>query len=285
MELLRPFLAPLFGAVLGGVCVGAFALARREARGRLASRPFVWAGVLAVLALGLLGRVGLAPEAWVSVELLERGIGAALVIAAAGAAWYAGKLRGRAEALIGSPAVTVDEGISSLRQGQAESRLGIFIGRLTGDVAVLSPSGIPTAIYRAQVRTDAGPEVGALVSQEEGAPQIGYLRGVAMKAVVPLRRAELLAPTEIRKARRNGGVAGALSHEQAVRDGAPCRIFGKLVSGPVPGCYELLPADAKLLVASGIDLVEVGRAYGRRSWAFYGAAGILCCLAAFLLGR
>lgn len=285
MDLLRQFLAPLYGAALAGVCVAAFALARREARSAIPLRPLVWAGVLAVLALAFLGRFGLAAEAWVSLEVLERGLGALLVVAAAGAAWYAGKLRGRAEALIGSPAVTVDEAIRALRENEVDSRLGVFIGRLTGDVAVLSPSGVATAIYRAEIRADGGSSLGAFISHEQGAPQIGYLSGAAMKALVPLGRAELLAPTEVRKARRNGGIAGALSHEQAVRDGAPCRIFGRLVSGPVPGCYELLPAGAKLLVASGIDLVEVGRAYGRRSWAFYGAAAVLCCLAAYLLGR
>jgi hypothetical protein len=271
--------------MLGGLCVGAFALARREARSRIQSQPFVWAGILAVLALGFLGQVGLAPESWVSIEVLERGVGAVLVIAAAGAAWYAGRLRGHAEALIGSPAMTVDEAIQALRNGDAESRLGVFIGRLTADVAVLSPSGIPAAIYRAEIRADGGAEIGAFIAHEQGAPQIGYLRGVAMKAVVPLQRAELLAQTEVRRARRNGGVPGALSHEPAIRDGAPCRVFGKLSSGPLPGCYEVRPAGTKLLVASGIDLVEVGRSFGRRSWAFYGAAALLCCIAAFLLGR
>lgn len=274
---LRILIAPLYGAVLGGLCVGAFALARREALSRLSPRILFWGLVLAMLASVVGSRLGFGPAQWISNATALRAVGLVLVIGAAAIAWQAGKARQLAEALISTPGVPIDEAVGALGRGNG-AQVGIFLGRLDAATPAMSPGGAPCAAFVSELRS---PREGGLLDRRTGNADCTYLQGYRARVRVLLDAARVLAQTELRRTSD-----GSLAVEQVIPLQRPARIFGRLVPLSSGGYTLRAVAGAPLLISGpGVDLLDVGRDVSRRAWWLYGISAVLCCTAAFLLAQ
>lgn len=274
---LRILLAPLYGAVLGGLCVGAFALARREALSRLSPRLLFWGLVLAMLASAVASRMGFGPAQWISNVTALRGVGVLLVIGAAAIAWQAGKSRQLAEALIESAATPIDEAVNALRKG-GNKRIGVFVGRFESAIPAMSPGGVPCAAFISELRS---PREGGLLDRRLGQVDFAHLQGYRARVRVMLEAAKVVAHPELRRT-----ADGTLAVEQVIPLQRPARLFGRIDTlGSGDYLIRAVPGFPLLLSAPGIDLVDVGRVVARKAWWLYGISAVLCCTAAFLLAQ
>lgn len=294
MDMIRWMTAPIYGAVLAGVSVLAFSLARKDARAHLQMRPFYWAGILAVFLFALAVRLGLTSASQVlSGGSVARFLAVCCIGLAAYLAFEAARLHRRAELLLSASAVPVDEAIEAFRIGRS-SGTGLFSGRIDAELPVTSPGGASCAFFEAQVRQGEDPR-GALLGAEKGDAAVVDIRGRWRTLSASLATAQVLAPTEVRRAEARGQLAFAseqgqpgavaLSYERTAKVGDECVVLGKI--RPLEGGGFLVggAGGESPLIIIGQDAVSVGRRFVVRAWASFALAGGLCAASAWLLAR
>jgi len=291
MEWVRWATAPVYGAVLAGVTILAVSLARRDARQFLQLRPFYWAGLLAVFLCALAVRLGYTSTVLVSAGTVARFLALACIGLAAFLALEAARLHRRADLLLSSPAIPVDEAIEAYRTGRS-SGLGLFQGTVDAELPVTSPGGARCAFFEASVRLGEDPK-GSLLGVEKADAAVVDIRGRWRSLAASLASAQVIAPVEVRRAEARGQLAfaseiahpgmTALSYERAAKVGDGCVVVGRIRPLDVGGFILCGAGRERPMIIIGQDAVSVGRRYGVRAWAVFGVAGALCMGAAWLL--
>ncbi|MDQ3263994.1 MAG: hypothetical protein M3Y59_10065 [Myxococcota bacterium] len=284
----------MVGAVLAGCGVLAFSLARKDPRASLQLRPFYWAGILAVFLFALAVRLGLTSASHVlSGSSVARFVAVCCIGLAAYLALEAARLHRRADLLLSAPAVPVDEAIEAFRMGRS-SGTGLFQGRIDAELPVISPGGAHCAFFEAQVRQGQDPR-GALLGAEQGDAAVVDIRGRWRMLSASLATAEVLAPTEVRRAEARGQLAFAseqgqpgaiaLSYERAAKVGDDCVVLGKIRPLEGGGFLVCGAGSDRPLIIIGQDAVSVGRRFVAQAWGTFAVAGGLCAASAWLLAR
>jgi hypothetical protein len=171
--------------------------------------------------------------------------------------------------------------------------VGIFSGRIGADVAVTSPSGAVCAFYGATLREGGAQDgKGAIVSRQRASGALLWIRGERTHAALAFSPTQVFAPEEARSAlaavRTGSDATGVevVSHERVGRIGESCFALGRLERGDAPGSWVIKGVSggpAAILI--GVSHVALGRKWMLRSWAYYGAAAVLTCAAAWILAR
>ncbi|ATB34023.1 hypothetical protein [Melittangium boletus] len=289
--------APLYAAGLGALVLAAFTFGRREARSFTPRGPLAWFALLAVLYSLVALRYGTGPFTWVSLGALGHGMGAGLLVGAAGLAAAGSRVRVRADALKAEAPRGIDEGVAALRQGQVP-HWGVYRGRLAASDSVTSPGGVVCAFYEAEVRArraDGGK--GSLLSVERAYAPLLQVKGEKAEAALSFSPRLLLAPQRTRPCLlglpAEAGAANvpaeglppeeALSYERVGKLGEECLVVGELRPGPVPGVYELRGRQGgPAMVILGNQGETTGSVLTRRAWRLFAAAGGLTVAAAWV---
>ncbi|MHB8879466.1 MAG: hypothetical protein ACYC8T_37715, partial [Myxococcaceae bacterium] len=284
-------------AALAGLVVAALAWRFRPAAHWPVALAAAGAVALAWLALLPAGR----HVEWLSARSLSTGVGLVLVGAAGVLARVGSRHRRRAELILSSAPLELDEAVRAVRLGRGRGA-GLFRGRLAASDPVASPGGVLGALYQAEVRAVAvnGARRGALLSRERSRSPVVSLRGERTEVSIELGRGEVLGPVRARQCRTGGVVtllsprsfaegqppADAVSFERVGKVGERCLVAGRLEEGPVPGALRLRGEGGGPVVILGEDPVPFGRAFAWKSWAsFAAAAALLAASAACLAGR
>jgi hypothetical protein len=299
MEALRMLLTPLYAAGLLGLVGLAFAFGRKDARAFMPRWPLAWFGLLAAVCLALVSD-SVPASLQVSLDVVERGAGFALLGLAAGLALLGSRARLRADVLKGAAPRSIDEGVAELRAGR-EPGWGVYRGRLGASEPVTSPGGVVCAFYDAELRsTGAQGRKGPLISQEHGYALLITVRGEQIEAAVSFSPTTTLAPEravrcqrdprlvepEVGELAQGQPVEEVLSHERIGKIGEPCLVVGELRRGPAPGSYVLRGKQGgPAMLVLGTEAVSTGSELTRRAWGFFSAAGALSVAAAFVLSH
>ena len=290
--------APLYAAGLGALVLAAFTFGRRDAREFTPRWPLAWFGLLAVLFAFVALRYGMGPLTWVSLGAVGHGMGAGLLVGAAGLATVGSRVRVRADTLKAEAPRGIDEGVAALRQGEAP-HWGVYKGRLAASDQVTSPGGVVCAFYEAEVRgVRADGTRGPLLSVERAYAPLLQVRGQNVEAALSFSPRLLLAPQQTRPCLlgsmpaevgpSNVPVEGlppeeAVSHERVGKLGEECLVVGELRQGPIPGVYELRGRQGgPALVILGNSGESTGTQLSRRAWRLFAAAGGLTIAAAWM---
>ncbi|RKH37101.1 hypothetical protein [Corallococcus sicarius] len=294
MDLGRLLWVPACAAGLAVVLLAAFAIGRTPSR----TMPHWLLAGFGALSLGLVLFVPWlrgAPLVLVSPDVLVKAVGGALLVLAAGVSARGARVRLRAEALLGTAPVPLDEAVAALRAGRSPG-FGVYRGRLESPETLVSPGGVPCAFYDAAVHAvGAHGRKGPLLSRERAYSPVLMLRGERTRASVGFAPSGLLAPVEVRrcvaapaltKAELLGPPAEALSWERVGTPGEACWVVGELRRGPRDGTYELRGRGGRpaLLVLGG-EATGTGGVLSRRAWRHFAAAGALSLAAVFMLAR
>lgn len=287
--------APLYAAGLGALVLAAFTFGRRDARGFTPRGPLAWFALLVVMFAFVALRYGTGPFTWVSLGALGQGMGAGLLVGAAGLAAVGSRVRVRADALKSEAPWSLDEGVAALRRGEPP-HWGVYRGRLAASDSVTSPGGVVCAFYEAEVR-GVRPEggKGALLSVERAYAPVLQVKGEHLEAALSFSPRLLLAPQQTRPCllglpaeAGNVPVDGvppeeALSYERVGKLGEECLVVGELRPGPVPGGYELRGRQGgPAMVILGNQGERTGCQLTRRAWRLFAAAGGLTVAAAWM---
>ncbi|MCP3103633.1 hypothetical protein LZ198_32590 [Myxococcus sp. K15C18031901] len=313
MDNWRMVLAPLYAAFLAALVVVAFTYGRRGAAVRVPRVPFVWFGLLALGALLVVARIG-DGRVWVSSAILERSLGAALLVLAALAAVRGTRVRSGAELLRASAPRRLDDAVAALRSGQG-SGWGVYQGTLDAENALVSPGGVHCAFYEAEVREVAADgRKGPLLSRERAFPPELALRGLHSRATVRFSPVSLMASVLPRRCRelptlarvslreeasvlgsaRAGGPAErmdaaeprALSWECVGAAGDSCFVVGELTRGAAAGSFLLRGrGGGPALLVLGAEAEATRGTLARRAWRHFTVAATLSILAAAMLSR
>lgn len=299
------WLAPVVAGVgTAGLTVAAVSIARRDAR--LATPA---TGTLkALLALGLIVTLLLLSRDGVltsvpSIELLLHALGFALLITAAARCIHAARLRTRADFLLSSAPLQVDEAVA---KSCGKALRGVFTGRVVGAEPVTSPGGIVCAAYSAELReVGSGGARGALVSTERSTPSLIPLKGERHSVYVAFSPRQWRAPKEIRRCGtllRPGAIAAsgeaisggegdegveALSWERLVKMGETLLVVGTLtqVQKEGPALIRGLASGGAAFVVAGSDARSAGEVLRREALRAYAIALGCSALAAFFISR
>lgn len=260
------------------------------------TRPLLW-GVALVVLLGMVASsLGVGPAEWISGSVVRQVAGIVVLAVAGIVAFIATRQRRRADVLVASAPVQLDEAVARVRDGTGRM-VGVFKGRISSDEEVTSPGGIVCSFFQAELRSArADGKRGALLSSDQGAPQTLWLRGERVQAMIPFSLESAFAPEQIRKCVLGSQLADgpmladgvppmeAVSWEKLGRKGEACLVVGELRPGPAKGSYLLSGTNggAAVLVLSS-DTNDVAKRLVRRAWTQFAAAGALCCFAAWLL--
>ncbi|RKH32565.1 hypothetical protein D7V93_44105, partial [Corallococcus llansteffanensis] len=141
------------------------------------------------------------------------------------------RVRLRAEALLGTAPLPLDEAVAALRAGRSPG-FGVYRGRLETQETLMSPGGVPCAFYDAAVHAvGVHGRKGPLLSRERAYSPVLMLRGERTRASVGFAPSGLLAPVEVRrcvavpaltKAELLGPPTEALSWERVGTPGEVC---------------------------------------------------------------
>jgi len=295
---LRWALAPFCAAGLGALMVAAVSWGRGDVRASPPRGQLAWFGLLAGCFALVALRYGKGPLMWVSPTVFAQGLGAGLLVAAAGLAVMGSRSRVRADALRAEAPRSLDEGVEALRQGQAP-RWGVYRGRLAASDQVTSPGGVVCAFYEAELRgvkPDGGK--GSLLSVERAYAPVLQMRGERTQAALSFSPSLLLAPLRVRPCRvgtpaevapgLEAPVEGAppeeaLSYERVGKLGEECLVVGELRPGPVAGVYELRGRQGgPAMVLLGNSGEGMGARLARRAWTLFALAGGLTVAAAWV---
>ena len=301
---LRLLLMPLFGMGLCALIVFAVTMGRRDAATSSARLPLAWFGLLglgfALIASGAFGGVvGGSRVALVSDTSFIKAGALALVVLAAGLVLLASRTRSRADTLVGSAPLSIDEAVAALREGRAPG-WGVYKGKLGASETLTSPSGQECAFYDAEVRS-VMPDGrrGPLLSTEKAYAELVTLRGERSEVAVSVAPSSVMAPVNIRRCEQSrlpvlsgvwemaeGHALEALSWERVGRLGETCLVVGELVPGPAPGSYVLLGGNGgPAMLVLGNEGLGSGEALSRKAWRMFAAAGALSVAAVFVLSR
>lgn len=297
---MQGLVVPAYVAGVLGLVMAWVALARPGAQGRWQTWPFAW-GLMLVLGAGLvLSHTGLGPPEWIQAEAALRALGAVLLAVALGVALFATRLRRRADALVSMAPQDVDDAVDAVRSQGAPVR-GLFDGRLGSDEEVTSPGGLVCAFYEAQVRERAAEgQKGTLLSAEQAASSVIYLRGDRVEAVVPFSLSSTFAPLTVRRCTVMGSLVSgdgrsyadgavptqAESHEKTGRMGERCLVIGELRRAGAPGNYEVRGPDGGApVVIIGQDPMQVGQQLIAKTWRLFGFAAAMVAASSYLLTR
>jgi hypothetical protein len=296
---LRVLIAPFYAAALCGLCVAAVGFARSKAKEAWLHWPMALAGMVAIFSAFVASRFGLLPETWIGLATLQKLLGLVALVAAAVLAFQASRERARAERLLATAPLGVDEAVERFRAGElAEERL--FQGRVGAAGQVTSPGGVVAAFYAAELRqVESDGAKGALLNAESNQASVVYLRGERAQAQVSFDPRQVQGPVQIRRCQVAGSMAStlgvavvegdvpseALSYERVGKLGEPCVVLGRLARGPVEGSYRLTGSGGCALVLMGTDPVAVARGLAGRAWRRFGLSAALCVASAFLLSQ
>ncbi len=289
--------APLYAAGLGALVVAAFAFGRKDAQAFSPRGPLAWFALLAVMFAFVALRYGMGPLTWVSLGAVGDGVGAGLLVGAAGLAVVGSRVRGRADALKSEAPRSIDEGVAALRRGETP-HWGVYRGRLGASDSVTSPGGVVCAFYEAEVRSvRADGSKGSLLSVERAYAPLLQLKGEKTEAALSFSPRLMLAPQQTRPCllgmpaeagSANVPVEGlpaeeALSYERVGKLGEACLVVGELRPGPVRGVYELRGRQGgPAMVILGNPGESTGSQLSRRAWRLFAAAGGLTVAAAWM---
>jgi hypothetical protein len=298
---LRLFLMPLFGMALCGLIVFAFTMGRRDAAASAARLPMAWFAMLglgfALIASGALS--GHQRMVVLSDTSIVKAGALALVVLAAGLVLVASRTRRRADTLVGSAPLSIDEAVAALREGRSPG-WGVYKGKLGAGQTLTSPSGLECAFYDAEVRA-VMPDGsrGSLLSTEKAYAELVTLRGERAEVAVSVAPSMVMAPVNIRRCEQarlpvpsdvwekaEGHALEALSWERAGRVGESCLVVGELLPGPAQGSYVLRGRDGgPAMLVLGNEGLGSGEVLSRKAWRMFAAAGALSVAAAFVLSR
>lgn len=297
---LRLLLMPLLGMGLCGLIVFAFTMGRRDASASAARLPLAWFALLGLgFALIASGAVGGSRVVLVSDTSFVKAGALALVVVAAGLVLVASRTRRRADTLVGSAPMSLDEAVAALREGRSPG-WGVYKGKLGASETLTSPSGLECAFYDSEVRS-VMPDGsrGSLLSTEKAYAELVTLRGERAEASVNVAPSMVMAPVNIRRCEQSrlpvtsdvwekaeGHTLEALCWERTGRLGESCLVVGELVPGPAQGSYVLRGRDGgPAMLVLGNEGLGSGEALSRKAWRMFAAAGALSVAAAFVLSR
>ena len=301
-------LAPLYAAFLAALVVVALSYGRRGAAVRVPRVPLLWFALLALGGLLVVARIG-DGRVWVSSAILERCLGAALLVVAALAAVRGTRVRSGAELLRACSPRRLDDAVAELRSGQVPG-WGVYQGTLDAENALVSPGGMSCAFYEAEVREVAADgRKGPLLSRERAFPPSLALRGLRSRAMVRFSPASLMASVRPRRCRQlpplarvalGEGVPAveaahgassseeprALSWECVGAAGDACFVVGELKRGAAEGSFVLGGrGDGPALLVLGAEAEATRGTLARRAWRHFAVAATLSILAASMLSR
>lgn len=297
---LRLLLMPLFAMGLSALVVLAFTFGRRDATVAGGRPPLAGFGLLGMgCLLVAMGVFEDAPMVPLSSEVLRKAGALALVMAAAGLVLLGSRMRRRADTLVGSAPLSLDEAVAALREGRS-SGCAVFRGKLGASEVLTAPSGLDCAFYDAELRgVMPDGSRGPLLCTERGYATLITLEGERTRAVVSVAPERVMAPVRIRRCEPSrlpmppatwvpdkGRPWEALSWERTGLLGESCLVVGELQPGPVRGSYVLRgPGGGPAMVVLGSEGLRPGEVLGRKAWGMFAAAGVLSVAAAFVLAR
>ncbi|CAM3940829.1 hypothetical protein G4177_14625 [Corallococcus sp. ZKHCc1 1396] len=293
-ELGRILWVPACAAGLIVLLLAVFTLGRMSAR----DRPRWLLAGFGALALGLVLFVpwlGDEPLVPVSPDVLVKAVGGVLLVLAAGVCARAARVRLRADALVGTAPLSLDDAVAAVRAGRPPG-FGVYRGQLESPETLTSPGGVPCAFYDAAVHAvGAHGRKGPLLSRERAYAPVLLLRGERTRATVGFAPSALLAPVEVRRCvsapaltreELLGPPMEALSWERVGTPGEACLVVGELRRGPREGTWELRGRGGRpALVVLGSEATGAGGVLSRRAWRHFAAAGALSLAAAVMLAR
>jgi hypothetical protein len=296
----RLLLGPLFAMGLAGLIVLAFAFGRRDARENSSRLPLAWFGLLALgLVLIASGVFTGRPVVLVSQENVIRGGALGLVVLAAALLLLGSRTRTRADTLVGSAPLSIDEAVEALRAGRSPG-WGVYRGRLGANSPLTSPGGVACGFYDAEVRAIMPDgSRGPLLCTERAYAELLTLRGDKAEVAVSVAASMVLAPVQIRRCedgrlpvvssvweRAEGQPLEALSWERVGRIGEVCTVVGELQPGPAQGSYVLRGKDGgPAMLVLGTEGVGTGEALSRKAWSLFAAAGASSITAIVAMSR
>ncbi len=294
---LATFFAPVFALVVTGTVLTAVPLARGARQRGFSRFLFVFAALVAAGLVWAGTHFELLPPVLVSSVVLDRLLGGALVIAAAGLAFRGTRARRRAELWLSASPRSIDAAIDAARDGD-ELCEGVFRARIGAAEQVTSPGGIVCAFYEADLRApEEDGEKGPLLSRERGHSTPVYLVGERVSCALRFHPRLAWAPLHVRRCQVGGRLAlgaepafvsgappeDALSYERVGKIGEECIASGRLVRNG-EGRYELVGfAGSPPMLAVGTAPERVGARFRRTSWWAFGLAACCTVVAAYVL--